>query len=157
MVGFLWEKCWQFHCSENEVQTSFQDSVYVISSLDVHIFHTDSLPSSQHAFSWVPLTSSFVPCRDQESSSLWELLGSVLCSFTLSLDSIPSEQTSYNLQVPLLDFMCMYVPMCGWVLVYIHRERSEPTLGAYQSSGTFSTLSLFGGSSPSKIDGPVSK
>lgn len=46
MVGFLWEKCWQFHCSENEVQTSFQDSVYVISSLDVHIFHTDSLPSS---------------------------------------------------------------------------------------------------------------
>lgn len=69
-----------------------------------------------------------LPCRGQRSSSLWELLVPGLCSFTLYLDSIRSEQTSYKLQVPLLDFMCIYVHMYGWVLVYIYRERPESTL-----------------------------
>lgn len=84
-------------------------------------FQPSCLPSLAH-----PLPC--LPCRGQRSSSLWELLVPVLCSFTLYLDSIRSEQTSYKLQVPLLDFMCIYVHMCGWVLVYIYRERPESTL-----------------------------
>lgn len=55
--------------------------------------------------------------RGQESSSPGNYSFFVLCSFTLYLDSISSD-----LQVPLLDFMCMYVHMYGWALVYIYRD-----------------------------------
>lgn len=114
------------------MQASFRDSVYTSTSLCYFLSLTCTFSPRFTPFQpsclllHTPYLVFLVEVSEAPPSGncLFQSCVLSLCY----LDSIRSEQTSYKLQVPLLDFMCIYVHMCGWVLVYIYRERPESTL-----------------------------